>query len=180
VSEALRFGKTAYRIEKDSREPRAADIGLEPLKYETILRHLKHVGTMAAVIPPPPSSPEAEVATSGAVEPVLLGGEAPAPVYEKAGSGTTTDIAELVAKRAADGIADGTLRVTTAHGLQAQAMIDRRLDKRRDRELAISLARMLGGGMAVPERLVVRNVTPLAVEGEYTPALEGDTSVEPS
>jgi hypothetical protein len=41
---------------------------------------------------------------------------------------------------------DGVLMPTLTEGLRAQEMIDRRVEKSADRDLAVSLASILGGG----------------------------------
>ena len=164
VDEHLRLGKSANAIEALSRAPAASDMGLSPIKYETIRRHLRHEDEFVQAVP------EAER---------MVVEQPPEATYERVPEGPvkmTVDVAALVAEKAAAGIADGSLRVTTAHGLQAQRMLDARLDKRRDRELAISLAKMLSGQSMVPGRLIVRNVTPTqTADDDFAPALsDGD------
>jgi len=85
------------------------------------------------------------------------------------------DFAVLVQKRATDLLRAGDLRVTATHGLQAQALLDRRAEKQADRDLALNMARLLSGAISMAPLTVIeaRNVTPpelsdgLAPEGVY-------------
>jgi hypothetical protein len=69
------------------------------------------------------------------------------------------DFASVVQQRALDLLEKGELRVTATHGLQAQALIDRRVEKAADRDLAVNIARLLSGAM-VPVPQTVIDVTP--------------------
>ena len=53
----------------------------------------------------------------------------------------------MVQKRAIELLAAGDLRVTAQHGLQAQALLDRRAEKQADRDLALNMARLLSGAI---------------------------------
>lgn len=64
------------------------------------------------------------------------------------------DFAALVRAEAIKQLSAGNLRVNTSHGLQAQALIDRRAEKMADRGLSIRLAELMGGGLAPPEVIV--------------------------
>jgi len=87
------------------------------------------------------------------------------------------DFAIMVQKRATELLKSGDLRVTAQHGLTAQALIDRRLEKQADRDLALNMARLLSGAIIMTPYEVIegRNVTPpelgdgLAPEGVYEP-----------
>lgn len=87
------------------------------------------------------------------------------------------DFATLVQKRAAQMLEAGQLRVSASHGLQAQGLLDRRAEKAADRDLALNMARLLSGAIAMPPMEVIdgtaRDVTPvddgLAPEGVYEP-----------
>jgi hypothetical protein len=65
------------------------------------------------------------------------------------------DFAVLVQKKAMQLLETGNLRVTATHGLQAQALLDRRAEKAADRDLAVNLARLLSGAMAPTPMKVV-------------------------
>jgi hypothetical protein len=154
VTEHLRLGRTANAIEALSRAPAASDMGLSPIRYETVLKHVRHGFEERPVAPEEPAVPAVYERTPANVKPV------------------TTDVATLVAQKATEGLQDGSLRVTTAHGLQAQRMLDAREDRRQDRQLAIALAKMLSGQSAVPGHLIVRNVTPPSTsEDDFAPGL---------
>jgi hypothetical protein len=79
------------------------------------------------------------------------------------------DVATLVADEVVRKLEDGTARVTVQHGLQAQQLLDRRAERAKDRELAITLARLLHAPSA-PAGLIEQRREPLIViEGEYEP-----------
>lgn len=65
------------------------------------------------------------------------------------------DFATLVQERALTLLESGDLRVTTQHGLQAQALLDRRLEKQADRDLAINMARLLSGAISMVPSTVI-------------------------
>ena len=69
------------------------------------------------------------------------------------------DVATLVQEEVVRKLQDGTARVTVQHGLQAQALLDRREERKQDRQLAITLARMLHAprppAEMVEERIVI-------------------------
>lgn len=65
------------------------------------------------------------------------------------------DFAVMVQKRATELLAAGELRVTANHGLQAQALLDRRAEKQADRDVAINIARLLSGAMILPPMNVI-------------------------
>ena len=120
---------------------------------------------------------------------ICLGGKRPVMdgtmaqgVYDASKAAQTqaeVDFATLVQKRAAEMLADGQLRVTASHGLQAQALLDRRAEKAADRDLAVNMARLLSGSIIMTPFEVIESrvidVTPpelgdgLAPEGVYEP-----------
>jgi hypothetical protein len=59
---------------------------------------------------------------------------------------TKGDLAQLVRDQVMRMVDDGVLMPTLTEGLRAQEMIDRRVEKSADRDLAVSLASILGGG----------------------------------
>jgi hypothetical protein len=71
------------------------------------------------------------------------------------------DFAILVQRRATEMLRDGQLRVTASHGLQAQALLDRRAEKQADRDLALNMARLLSGAITMTPYEIIegRNVT---------------------
>ena len=79
-----------------------------------------------------------------------------------AASQAEVDFATLVQKRATELLRSGDLRVTATHGLQAQALLDRRAEKQADRDLALNMARLLSGAISMAPLNVIemRNVTP--------------------
>jgi hypothetical protein len=60
----------------------------------------------------------------------------------------TGDLAALVRDYVHTAVQDGLMTPTLAEGLRAQEMIDRRQEKGADREVALTLAAILGGGDA--------------------------------
>ena len=61
----------------------------------------------------------------------------------------TGDLAALVRDNVIALVESGELVPTLSEGLRAQEMIDRRVEKSADRELAVSIAGILGGGPVV-------------------------------
>jgi hypothetical protein len=99
----------------------------------------------------------------GGAQPEVLAQEI-ADASKEAKTQAEIDFATLVQKRAAQMLAAGELRVTASHGLQAQALLDRRAEKQADRDLAVNMARLLSGAMVMaPSEVIegrVLNVTP--------------------
>jgi hypothetical protein len=60
-----------------------------------------------------------------------------------------TDLAELVRDYAFSAVDSGELVPTLSEGLRAQEIIDRRSEKSSDRDLAMTLAAILGGATVV-------------------------------
>jgi hypothetical protein len=81
------------------------------------------------------------------------------------------DFASMVQKRAIALMAQGNLKVTTKDGLQAQALLDRRLEKQADRELSLNMARLLSGSIAMVPTTVIegRAIEVLAPPGLIEP-----------
>jgi membrane peptidoglycan carboxypeptidase len=86
-----------------------------------------------------------------------------------------TDFAQAIRAEANRLLAEGKLHVTAQHGLQAQALLDRRVEKAADRKLLVQVAGLLSGTVSLagpPDDLI---------EGEWSevqPALAlsgGDT-----
>jgi hypothetical protein len=90
----------------------------------------------------------------GGVKPEVLGQEI---VDESKAAKTQAEIdfATMVQKRASEMLAAGDLRVTASHGLQAQALLDRRAEKQADRDLSLNMARLLSGAiMMTPSEVI--------------------------
>jgi hypothetical protein len=95
-------------------------------------------------------------------------------IADLAGSAKTQaeiDFAAMVQQRAVALMAQGQLKVTTKDGLQAQALLDRRLEKQADRELSLNMARLLSGSIAMVPTTVIegRSVEVLAPPGLIEP-----------
>lgn len=76
-------------------------------------------------------------------------------------TGLGEDFAKLVRDEAARQLREGKLKVTATHGLTAQGLLDRREERKADRDLMLNLARLLTG--SAPRALIEAPV----VEGEY-------------
>lgn len=61
------------------------------------------------------------------------------------------DVATLVQQQVVEKLKEGEARVTVQHGLQAQQLLDRRAERAKDRELAVTLARLLHAPAPPPE-----------------------------
>lgn len=75
-------------------------------------------------------------------------------------TGDKADFARLVRDEAVRALNEGRLRVTTNDGLVAQAMLDKREERRQDRQLALRLAVIVAGSDNPPPKALI-------VEGEF-------------
>lgn len=85
--------------------------------------------------------------------------------------GPAEDVAVLVQQQVVQKLKDGEARVTVQHGLQAQQLLDRRAERAKDRELAITLARLLHTAPPPPAAILARPVD--VVEGEAVEVIDG-------
>jgi hypothetical protein len=85
---------------------------------------------------------------------VLVGGMA-----RDAKSDAERDFASVVQRKAMELLEKGELRVTATHGLQAQGLMDRRVERAADRDLAFNIARLLSGAIIQTPANVI-DVTP--------------------
>lgn len=133
-------------------ERMAKDAG-HPVKRETITKHRDGcLGVTSIGTPRPPE--ETQLAARAAA------------------TGSNGDMAELVKAEAIRLLEEGKLKVTTQDGLAAQALIDRRQEKQKDRELAAAIGRLLAGGGtngASP---------PPIIEGDYTEVEPGGELIQ--
>lgn len=153
VNAFLAAGRTAQWIEREMKNLNS------PTKAETVRKHLNN----------------------------CLNGNAAqnAPLLEKAAGAngnaisSNHDFAAAVRAEANRMLAAGDLQIRTEHGLQAQALIDRRAEKQADRRLMVEMARLLSGGalglMSAPDDVI---------EGEYVdvtdqPDLNPDAGLAP-
>ena len=136
----LRFPHTRISLESRKVFPAA------PIKAETIGRHAKHYKLRSRVKLPSIAKVE----------------KAPPTQLDPSG-----DLAEMVAVRAAELVANGSARVSVGDGLKAQALLDRRAEKAEDRRFMLNLAQLLsGGGQPAPKELLPGDV----VEGSFVEA----------
>src|SRR6187397_556936 len=118
VARRLMEGHNPSKIEAMSRVTPA----VTPIKRETISRHKDSCLGAKDIAP----AKMAEVAQK-----VTKGREIP------------EDVAVLVQREVVAKLKEGTARVTVQHGLQAQQLLDRRAERAKDRELTVTLARLL-------------------------------------
>ena len=81
----------------------------------------------------------------------------PAPLPSFRGTdenGDTTDVATAIQRQALEQLNAGEMRLTAAHALRAQELLDRRAEKERDRELMVTLARVLTRRGSAPAGLI--------------------------
>jgi len=111
------------------------------MKRETISKHLKTCLAVPADVTP---KQVAAAAQNVKVKPMMQ---------------DTPDVAVLVQAQVIEKLKDGSARVTVQHGLQAQQLLDRRAERAKDRELAVTLARLLHSPLPpvgmVQERIVI-------------------------
>lgn len=125
------------------------------MKRETIGRHLKNCIGAEKVKP-------SEVAKAAATV---------SPPDPKPGQ-SDGDVAVLVQKEVVKKLEAGEARVTVQHGLQAQQLLDRRAERAKDRELAVTLARILHTQAPPPEAIRARPVD--AIEGTVVEVSDGN------
>lgn len=125
----------------------------KPIKRETLGKHLR--GCLNGVVP------EVNEATAQSV--------ADAP--SQAATDADLDFARLVQQQAIKLMQRGDLRVTATHGLQAQALLDRRAEKQADRDLALNLARLMSGALTpAPVQIIEgRVIEPLGLGDGLAP-----------
>lgn len=120
VGRRLMEGFSLSQIEAQSR----VNPMVSAIKRETISKHKS--GCLQIDIGQPQVAKTAQHVTKG------LASEMP-----------SDDVAVLVQREVVKKLRDGEARVTVQHGLQAQQLLDRRAERAKDRELAVTLARML-------------------------------------
>jgi hypothetical protein len=135
-------GLTANAMEAESRK-----LG-KPIKAETFRRHFAECLDGM--------DPASDMSLAQQVDAAAAGAHTQAEL----------DFASLVQKRAAQMLEAGELRVTASHGLQAQALLDRRAEKQADRDFSLNLARLMSGAVMMTPSEVIEgraiDVTPLA------------------
>ena len=77
------------------------------------------------------------------------------------------DVAVLVQREVVKKLEAGEARVTVQHGLQAQALLDRRAERAKDRELTVTLARLLHTPPPPAHVIMERIDAPIIIDGEY-------------
>lgn len=141
VNRQLAQGLTYNAIEVRSRTQGAQEAGLKPIKSETVKRH---VTVCLANVPAGNTARTPavmEVARLSAKQDIGEGGD---------------DIARMVQKRTAEMLRDpdSNMRMTVRDGLAAQSLLDRREEKRKDRELAHAVARAMLAHLGPPAHLI--------------------------
>lgn len=132
VERQLALGYPMAKIEEFSRQPGARDIGILPVKQETVSKHVKGCTARREVTKdrrrtPPPVPQRVYDLAAGAV--------AAMPQSDLA-----TLIRDRVQKRIED---DPDIALSVKDGLKAQEMLDRRAEKAAGRELRLTLARLM-------------------------------------
>jgi hypothetical protein len=159
VDNLLAQGKTVHAISEASRTYEAEERGVKPMKQDTIRRHLK----VCPTVPDELRRGNVRIAENGQsfhVTPYIPRAETVVTVPAKSPppAGDSGDIAVLVRDAVKEKIEKEEVRLTVQHGLQAQAMIDRRIEKQKDRELAVRLAVVMTD--ARPPERVLKTVFP--------------------
>jgi hypothetical protein len=141
INAYLAAGRTPHWIEGQMRS-----MG-EPIKDETIRKHV--AGCL-----------------NGTVDPSILMRAADGKTDKSVAD--NADFAAAIRTEANRLLAAGQLRVTAAHGLKAQELLDRREERQADRQLMAELATLLSGStLAPPEDLIEGewvDVTPERIE----------------
>lgn len=117
-----------------------------PIKRETIQKHLQTC--LAVPEGMTPSAVAAQAEKMSATDP-------------------SEDVAVLVQRQVIAKLQAGEARVTVQHGLQAQTLLDRRAERAKDRELAITLARLLHAQVPPASVVLVRPEPDVIEDAEY-------------
>jgi len=132
VESELAKGTPHLYIERESKARKM------PVKRETIRRHVR-VCVPAAVAQ--------RYAEENAIDRPKLAGD------------SNADFAQLVKDEAVRRLQAGVLKPSTKDGLLAQSLLDRRIEKAKDRDLQFKLGLLLAGYNSPP---------PVIIEGDYT------------
>lgn len=170
-------GVSVYKIRERSREPEALELGVTPMKEATIKRHLticpgeiakaeaRHIvegirvtrdkdgNAVLTTRPPRLVEPRVEDTVEAHAERAM-------ERFDSLPHTASSDLAVAMRDAVKEKLDAGELRLTAQHGLMAQQMIDRRIEKQRDRELAVRLGVMLTAKAPPADVLPARNVTP--------------------
>jgi hypothetical protein len=109
----------------------------------------------SGMVPVQPSTPVFSTYTSYASPPSTT----PTP-------GGETDIAKAIQRQALEQLQRGEMRLTAAHALRAQELIDRRAEKQADREMQVALARIILSRREAPAALIGEEQHAYIIEGE--------------
>ena len=148
-----------------SDEPRTCSIDADPLKADFVARRHLAGDTYAAMERAAKASGipmKRETIAKHLKE--CIGTAKKGPVVAQAAAKTKTpakgapDVAVLVQKQVVEKLEAGEARVTVQHGLQAQQLLDKRAERAKDRELAVTLARLLHAPAPSPEQVRHRQV----------------------
>lgn len=139
VERKLAEGFVPYSIERFLRSEAARESGYLPIKQETISNHIKGCTARREATKnrriPPKAIPAGIYAMAEAAVPL-------------ASADHPDDIATMVRELAAQRLRDGDILPGIKDGLKAQELLDRRAEKQRGREVAITVARILAGVQA--------------------------------
>lgn len=130
-------------------EPRRREWGLEgpKLKEDDLAEHQRiHEGDLPAIYGGAPSFGGSDVALSGRT--------------------SENDVATAIQEQALEMLANGQLKLSASTALKAQQMLDDRVDRHANRELAVALARILAGA-APPADLIDQDSSADVIEGEF-------------
>ena len=141
LNERLGRGASLFTISAELAQPfRMRDFGYGKAPGPTMLEnHMRNHGRRVT-----------PVDTSEARMPVFSGPqEVPAVVFDPA-----KDIASQIQQQALEQLARGDMRISAAHALKAQELLDKRAEKAADRELQVALARIVLARKVPPAHLV--------------------------
>jgi hypothetical protein len=130
-------------------EPRRREWGLTNRKLtdDDLAEHQRiHEGDLPAIYGGAPSFGGSEVSLSGRT--------------------SENDVATAIQEQALEMLASGQMKLSATNALRAQAMLDERVDRHANRELAVALARILSGAMPPPE-LIDQDSSADIIEGSF-------------
>lgn len=136
-------------------EPRRREWGIDgrKLKEDDLAEHQRvHEGDLPAIYGGAPSF-------GGGQDSTLSGRTA------------ENDVATAIQAQALEMLANGEMKLSASTALKAQQMLDERVDRHANRELAVALARILAGALPPPD-LIDQESSADIIEGEFEEALE--------
>lgn len=160
IERKLAEGFAPFRLEAFMRTEPVRAAGFLPIKQETISKHMRDCTARRE-----PTKDRSRLPR--AISPAIYDMAQRSISVTEPLQSHPDDLAVMVRKRAAERLREGDIEPSLRDGLKAQELLDRRAEKSKDRELGITIARLLAGVQAPRDVLPdVRTVGVEVIEGE--------------